>query len=136
MRTDKIMSTDIHDMCRTFGVETGYRALMEELSKLFKRYAVDSRHMSLIADAATHKGVWESYNFTGIIARSSSPLFQMTFASSKKFLHQAVTRGVPDSLASISSAILVGEKPRVGTATASVAPDDRVVKGLLERAFS
>ena len=136
VRTDKIMSTDIHDMCRTFGVETGYRALMEELSKLFKRYAVDSRHMSLIADAATHKGVWESYNFTGIIARSSSPLFQMTFASSKKFLHQAVTRGVPDSLASISSAILVGEKPRVGTATASVAPDDRVVKGLLERAFS
>eukprot|EP00388_Colpodella_angusta_P011479 GDKJ01029362.1.p1 GENE.GDKJ01029362.1~~GDKJ01029362.1.p1 ORF type:complete len:562 (-),score=82.49 GDKJ01029362.1:163-1809(-) len=136
IRSDKMMSTDIHDMCVTFGVETGYRALMEELSKLFKRYSVDSRHLSLIADSATHKGVWESFNFTGIIARSSSPLFQMTFASSKKFLHQAVTRGIPDSLASISSAVLIGEKPRVGTATANVMPDDRVVKSLIDRAFA
>eukprot|EP00656_Telonema_subtile_P026590 TRINITY_DN28570_c0_g1_i2.p1 TRINITY_DN28570_c0_g1~~TRINITY_DN28570_c0_g1_i2.p1 ORF type:complete len:533 (-),score=97.58 TRINITY_DN28570_c0_g1_i2:467-2065(-) len=136
IKIHRIMSTDINDMCESFGIEVGYATLFSELCKLFKRYAVDSRHLSLIADAATHRGVWENYNFTGIIARSSSPLFQMTFASSKKFLHTAVTRGVPDSLESISSAILVGEKPRVGTALVSIGHSDQAVNNMLEQAFA
>ncbi|KAG5482586.1 hypothetical protein CUR178_05729 [Leishmania enriettii] len=132
----KARSTDIRDMCNSFGVESGYKALFDELEKLFKRYAVDYHHLTLIADAATHRGVWENYNFTGVISHSASPLFQMTFASSKRFLHTALTRGVGDELNSISSAIMVGERPRVGTAMVSVGQDPQILRDVIEKNIS
>ncbi|EAN87332.1 DNA-directed RNA polymerase I largest subunit, putative, partial [Trypanosoma cruzi] len=128
-------STDIRDMANWFGVESAYRTLYDELSKLFKRYSVDHRHLTLIADAATHRGTWENFNFTGVISQSASPLFQMTFASSKRWLHTAVSRGLSDELQSISSAIMVGERPKVGTACVKLAPDAAVLRDVLEHTF-
>ncbi|RNF27472.1 putative DNA-directed rna polymerase I largest subunit [Trypanosoma conorhini] len=128
-------STDIRDMANWLGVESAYRALYDELSKLFKRYSVDHRHLTLIADAATHRGMWENFNFTGVISQSASPLFQMTFASSRRWLHTAVSRGLSDELQSISSAIMVGERPRVGTACVRVTPDAAVLRDVLEHSF-
>jgi len=130
----KARSTDIRDMCTAMGIESGYKSLLDELDKLFRRYAVDYHHLTLIADAATHRGTWENYNFTGVISRSASPLFQMTFASSKRFLHTAVTRGLGDELKSFSSAIMVGERPRVGTACANIEMDNSILRGVFERA--
>ncbi|PWU89895.1 putative DNA-directed rna polymerase I largest subunit [Trypanosoma cruzi] len=128
-------STDIRDMANWFGVESAYRTLYDELFKLFKRYSVDHRHLTLIADAATHRGTWENFNFTGVISQSASPLFQMTFASSKRWLHTAVSRGLSDELQSISSAIMVGERPKVGTACVKLAPDAAVLRDVLEHTF-
>lgn len=133
IKINKALSTDIRDMAVTFGIEAAYRALFEELCKLFKRYAVDPRHLTLIADTATHRGEWENYNHTGLVARSSSPLFQMTFASSKRFLTTAVTRGVADDLKSLSAAIMVGERPRVGTATVGCFLDPSILGEVRER---
>ncbi|KAG5482062.1 hypothetical protein LSCM1_05778 [Leishmania martiniquensis] len=133
IKVRKARSTDIRDMCNSFGVESGYKALFDELEKLFKRYSVDYHHLTLIADAATHRGVWENFNFTGVISHSASPLFQMTFASSKRFLHTALTRGVGDELHSISSAIMVGERPRVGTALVRVGQDPQILRDVMEK---
>ena len=133
IQLERAVSTDIRDLANTFGVENGYQGLVDELNKLFKRYAVDHRHLSLIADASMHRGIWENYNFTGVISRSSSPLFQMTFASAKRFLHSAVTRGVSDDLRSVSSCIMVGEKPRVGTANVHLYSLPSVVGDIVER---
>eukprot|EP00796_Vickermania_ingenoplastis_P007602 gene7602-5363_t len=132
----KARSTNIHHMVQTLGVESGYRALLDELTKLFKRYAVDYHHLTLIADAATNRGRWESFNFTGIISHSASPLFQMTFASSKRFLHTAVTRGVGDDLRSFSAAIMTGQRPRVGTACTKVLQNPAMLQDIMERQFS
>lgn len=136
IKTRKARSTDIHDACRSLGIESGYRCLYDELDKLFRRYAVDYHHLTLIADAATHRGRWENFNFTGVISQSASPLFQMTFASSKRFLHTALTRGIGDELTSISAAIMVGERPKVGTACVKVAQDPRVLRDVVERTFA
>lgn len=133
IKIHRARSTDIHHMVHTLGVESGYQSLLDELTKLFKRYAVDYHHLTLIADAATHRGKWENYNFTGIIAHSTSPLFQMTFASSKRFLHTAVTRGVGDDLKSFSASILTGEKPRVGTACVKVRQNPAILQDIVER---
>lgn len=136
IKVRKARSTDIGDMCTSFGVESGYKSLFDELDKLFKRYSVDYHHLTLIADAATHRGVWENFNFTGVISHSASPLFQMTFASSKRFLHTALTRGVGDELSSISSAIMVGARPRVGTACVKVGQDPQMLRDVIEKNLS
>lgn len=128
----KAHSTNIHHMVHSLGVESGYGSLLAELTQLFKRYAVDYHHLSLIADAATNRGRWENFNFTGVISRSSSPLFQMTFASSKKFLHTTVTRGIRDDLQSFSASIMVGERPRVGTACVRLVQDYSMLQDIVE----
>eukprot|EP00672_Neobodo_designis_P027010 CAMPEP_0174829356 /NCGR_PEP_ID=MMETSP1114-20130205/1887_1 /TAXON_ID=312471 /ORGANISM="Neobodo designis, Strain CCAP 1951/1" /LENGTH=1720 /DNA_ID=CAMNT_0016063101 /DNA_START=30 /DNA_END=5189 /DNA_ORIENTATION=+ len=122
-----ITSTDVRDIAETFGIEAAYDFLSKELVKLFKRHSVDARHCSLIADVATFRGIWHAFNFNGMIAHSSSPLFQMTFASSRKFLERAISRGVPDDLNSFSAAIMVGERPHVGTGTVGLSVDADVI---------
>lgn len=126
-------STDYQDVGRTLGVEACYHGLQRELQKLFSRYSVDDHHLTLIADAATHRGKWDRFNFTGVISHAPAPIFQMTVASSKNFLHKTITRGVPDNLSSVSSAIVVGERPRVGTATVSLRIDAAALPDVFER---
>jgi DNA-directed RNA polymerase I subunit RPA1 len=126
-------STNYHDVANSLGIEAAYVALSKELGKLFSRYSVDEHHMSLMADNATRRGRWESYNFTGLIAHDPSPIFQMTFGSSSRFLHTAISRGIPDTLTSLSSAIVVGEKPRVGTACVDVQLHPAVLGEVVER---
>nr|CCC92265.1 putative DNA-directed rna polymerase I largest subunit [Trypanosoma congolense IL3000] len=135
IQLDRAFSTDVRDMGNYFGIESAYKALYQELQKLFRRYSVDRRHLMLISDAATHRGRWENYNFTGVVSQSASPLFQMTFASSARWLHMAVSRGMPDDLQSLSSAIMVGERPRVGTAFVRVIANNEVLRDVLERDF-
>lgn len=134
---DEMRSTNIHHMVQSYGVESGYLCLLEELTKLFKRYAVDYHHLTLISDAATNRGKWENFNFTGIISHSTSPLFQMSFASSKRFLHTAVTKGVGDELRSLSASIIAGERPHVGTAYVKLIHEDphTLVSDVIERTF-
>jgi DNA-directed RNA polymerase I subunit RPA1 len=117
---NKVTSTDFRDVLETFGVEAAYRGLIEELAVLFKAYSVDGRHLTLMADAAMQHGGWRAFNFNGVVARSGSPLFQMTFASSTRFLKTAISRGVPDLLDSVSAAVMMGERPKVGTATVHI----------------
>lgn len=123
LAVDKLTSSDFRDVLRTYGVEAAYQALFEELQTLFKQYAVDSRHLSLVCDVATHHGLWKPFRFSGVAALSSSPLYQMTVAASGKFLRQALARGVTDSLGTVSSSIMTGERPLVGTAAACVSRD-------------
>ena len=132
IRVDRATSTDIRDIEAVLGIEAANAALKKEFVNLFSKYDVDPRHLSLAADAATRSGRWVAFNFTGIIKESSSPLFQMTFASSRRFLHTAITRGVPDNLKSLSAAIMVGEAPAVGTATVKA----EVLPSVLFRPFA
>lgn len=56
---------------------------------------VDPRHLSLVADYMCYEGVYKPLNRFGIQS-NSSPLQQMTFETSYKFLKQATMLGMDD----------------------------------------
>lgn len=56
---------------------------------------VDPRHLSLVADYMCFEGVYKPLNRFGIQS-NSSPLQQMTFETSYKFLKQAAILGMGD----------------------------------------
>lgn len=116
----KMTSSDFRDVLHFYGVEAAYQALFTELKELFKQYAVDSRHLSLVCDTATHHGSWKAFRFSGVAAMSASPLYQMTVAASSKFLRSAVSRGITDALGTVSASIMMGDRPKVGTGVAHV----------------
>lgn len=66
--------------------------LSQLLSPVFLGIVVDPRHLSLVADYMCFEGVYKPLNRFGIQS-SSSPLQQMTFETSYKFLKEATMMG-------------------------------------------
>lgn len=75
---------------------------------------VDPRHLLLIADYMTFDGSFKPLSRSGIES-SASPLQQMSFESTLKFLKSAIVKSQLDSLNSPSSRLMVGQPCKSGT---------------------
>lgn len=111
-------------MANTYGIEVALRVIEKEIKDVFAVYGkslftkaefisrilcetynsllllslcagieVDPRHLSLVADYMCFEGVYKPLNRFGIQS-NSSPLQQMTFETSYKFLKQATMLGM------------------------------------------
>ncbi|TST60384.1 DNA-directed RNA polymerase I subunit RPA1 [Bagarius yarrelli] len=97
---NRLYSNEIHAMANTYGIEVALRVIEKEIKDVFAVYGieVDPRHLSLVADYMCFEGVYKPLNRFGIQS-NSSPLQQMTFETSYKFLKQAtmlVSNEVPE----------------------------------------
>lgn len=75
---------------------------------------VDPRHLLLIADYMTYDGSYQPLNRTGMDG-GNSPLQQMSFESSLRFLKNAVLNTRTDKLSSPSACIMTGQPVCCGT---------------------
>lgn len=112
-------------MANTYGIEVALRVIEKEIKDVFAVYGkslctklcllwllcmtcssllllsvctgieVDPRHLSLVADYMCFEGMYKPLNRFGIQS-NSSPLQQMTFETSYKFLKQATMLGMDD----------------------------------------
>lgn len=112
----RLYSNDIHAMANTYGIEAALRVIEKEIKDVFAVYGieVDPRHLSLVADYMCFEGVYKPLNRLGMQS-NSSPLQQMTFETSYKFLKQAIMMGAHDELRSPSACIVVGKVVKGGT---------------------
>lgn len=77
----------------THTIKMQTKRLSEPLTfSLFSGIEVDPRHLSLVADYMCFEGVYKPLN-RHAIRSNSSPLQQMTFETSYKFLKQATMLG-------------------------------------------
>uniref|UniRef100_A0A803XWU7 DNA-directed RNA polymerase I subunit RPA1 n=1 Tax=Meleagris gallopavo TaxID=9103 RepID=A0A803XWU7_MELGA len=113
---NRLYSNDIHAMARNYGIESALRVLIKEIKDVFAVYGivVDPRHLSLVADYMCFEGVYKPMNRFGIQS-SSSPLQQMTFETSYKFLKEATMMGAYDELRSPSACLVLGKVVKGGT---------------------
>ncbi|XP_006028713.1 DNA-directed RNA polymerase I subunit RPA1 [Alligator sinensis] len=112
----RLYSNDIHAMAKTYGIEAALRVIEKEIKDVFAVYGivVNPRHLSLVADYMCFEGVYKALNRYGIQS-SSSPLQQMTFETSYKFLKEATMMGAHDELRSPSACLVVGKVVKGGT---------------------
>ncbi|XP_064200211.1 DNA-directed RNA polymerase I subunit RPA1 [Anguilla rostrata] len=113
---NRLYSNEIHAMANTYGIEVALRVIEKEIKDVFAVYGieVDPRHLSLVADYMTFEGMYKPLNRFAIQS-NSSPLQQMTFETSYKFLKQATMLGSHDSLQSPSARLVVGKVVKGGT---------------------
>uniref|UniRef100_A0A8C3Q0Y6 DNA-directed RNA polymerase subunit n=1 Tax=Chrysolophus pictus TaxID=9089 RepID=A0A8C3Q0Y6_CHRPC len=113
---NRLYSNDIHAMAKNYGIESALRVLIKEIKDVFAVYGivVDPRHLSLVADYMCFEGVYKPMNRFGIQS-SSSPLQQMTFETSYKFLKEATMMGAYDELRSPSACLVLGKVVKGGT---------------------
>ncbi|XP_073710148.1 DNA-directed RNA polymerase I subunit RPA1 [Misgurnus anguillicaudatus] len=116
LNLNRLYSNEIHAMANTYGIEVAQRVIEKEIKDVFAVYGieVDPRHLSLVADYMCFEGVYKPLNRFGIQS-NSSPLQQMTFETSFKFLKQATMLGSYDQLSSPSACLVVGKVVKGGT---------------------
>ncbi|NXW88671.1 RPA1 polymerase, partial [Alopecoenas beccarii] len=113
---NRLYSNDIHAMAKNYGIESALRVIIKEIKDVFAVYGivVDPRHLSLVADYMCFEGFYKPLNRFGIQS-NSSPLQQMTFETSYKFLKEATMMGAYDELRSPSACLVVGKVVKGGT---------------------
>ncbi|XP_076595923.1 DNA-directed RNA polymerase I subunit RPA1 [Chaetodon auriga] len=113
---NRLYSNEVHAMANTYGIEVALKVIEKEIKDVFAVYGieVDPRHLSLVADYMCFEGVYKPLN-RHAIRSNSSPLQQMTFETSYKFLKQATMLGSHDQLASPSACLVVGKVVKGGT---------------------
>ncbi|XP_037531337.1 DNA-directed RNA polymerase I subunit RPA1 [Nematolebias whitei] len=113
---NRLYSNEVHAMANTYGIEVALKVIEKEIKDVFAVYGieVDPRHLSLVADYMCFEGAYKPLN-RHAIQSNSSPLQQMTFETSYKFLKQATMLGSHDQLVSPSACLVVGKVVRGGT---------------------
>uniref|UniRef100_A0A3P8TDS0 DNA-directed RNA polymerase subunit n=1 Tax=Amphiprion percula TaxID=161767 RepID=A0A3P8TDS0_AMPPE len=113
---NRLYSNEVHAMAKTYGIEVALKVIEKEIKDVFAVYGieVDPRHLSLVADYMCFEGVYKPLN-RHAIGSNSSPLQQMTFETSYKFLKQATMLGSHDQLVSPSACLVVGKVVKGGT---------------------
>uniref|UniRef100_A0A8C5CUM9 DNA-directed RNA polymerase subunit n=1 Tax=Gadus morhua TaxID=8049 RepID=A0A8C5CUM9_GADMO len=113
---NRLYSNEVHAMANTYGIEVALRVIEKEIRDVFAVYGieVDPRHLSLVADYMCFEGVYKPFNRFAIRS-NSSPLQQMTFETSYKFLKDATLMGAHDELQSPSACLITGKVVRGGT---------------------
>ncbi|XP_073342711.1 DNA-directed RNA polymerase I subunit RPA1 [Pagrus major] len=113
---NRLYSNEVHAMAKTYGIEVALKVIEKEIKDVFAVYGieVDPRHLSLVADYMCFEGVYKPLN-RHAIRSNSSPLQQMTFETSYKFLKQATMLGSHDELVSPSACLVVGKVVKGGT---------------------
>ncbi|XP_077434020.1 DNA-directed RNA polymerase I subunit RPA1 isoform X1 [Vanacampus margaritifer] len=113
---NRLYSNEVHAMANTYGIEVALKVIEKEIKDVFAVYGieVDPRHLSVVADYMCFEGVYKPLN-RHAIRSNSSPLQQMTFETSYKFLKQATMLGSCDQLVSPSACLVVGKVVKGGT---------------------
>lgn len=120
----RLYTNDIWRMQKQYGVEAGRANLVGEVRSVFKMYGIEVnyRHLSLIGDFMTLNGEYRAFNRIGM-EESSSPFLKMSFETTMKYLVGCCLTKDRDDMSTPSSALVLGQVPRVGTGIFDVIHD-------------
>jgi DNA-directed RNA polymerase I subunit RPA1 len=130
----RLYSNDIHGIANTYGIEAAARVVVKEVQNVFKVYGivVDPRHLLLIADYMTYDGKFKPLSRIGM-SSSASPLQQMSFETSLKFLCEATVMAKEEHLSNPSGRLMVGQPSKGGTGSFQLINDNNYLfKKMLE----
>ncbi len=110
-------SNNIHEVREVLGIEAARYLIVEELYKAYMSsdLLVDKRHLALVADAMTARGVIMPIGRTGIAGKKGSVLARAAFEETNKHLVEASIWNEVDHLNGIVDNLIVGLPIKAGT---------------------
>ncbi len=113
--SNRTLSNDIHEINEIFGIEATRNLIMRELLKT-PDYEGFYRHISLLGDIMTHRGVIMPIERHGINRSvERGPIAKATFEESTEILVKASTFAEKDKMGGVSANVMFGQLPKVGT---------------------
>ena len=116
-------------MKQRYGIEACRANIVKEIRSVFDAYgiSVDYRHLSLIGDFITYNGDYRAFNRIGM-EESSSPFLKMSYETTMKYLIASSTAQDTDWMTSPSSALVLGQAPKLGTNAFDLIHDTTIVR--------
>ena len=127
----RTISNDIHEINNTFGIEAAREALIEMMEELFEEY-INLRHIGLLCDIMTNKGILTPINRQGINIGDTGPLGKCSFEDTTDQLIKAGIYGDIDHLQGVSSNIMLGQLIHSGTGMCDILLDEQKLIESLE----
>jgi DNA-directed RNA polymerase beta' subunit len=113
--SNRTLSNDIHEINEIFGIEATRSIIIQELMKM-DDYEVNYRHLSLLGDIMTHRGIIMPIERHGINRSGErGAIAKATFEESTEILVKASTFAEKDKMGGVSANIMFGQLPKVGT---------------------
>jgi DNA-directed RNA polymerase subunit A" len=109
---------NIHEIFSNLGVEAAREAIIEETMNTLEEQGLDDvnvRHLMLVADIMTNRGVIESIGRHGISGSKESVLARAAFEVTVSHLLDAAIHGEIDDLNGVTENVIVGKPIKLGT---------------------
>ena len=113
----KTVSNDILEIYELFGIEAAREAFIREITDLisFDGTYVNYRHISLLADIMTTRGIIMSIDRHGINKSDRGPLAKCSFEETPDIISKAAVFGELDKVRGVSANIMMGQEVYCGT---------------------
>ena len=120
------ISNDIIEIYELFGIEAAREVLMYEITDVVEHAGeyINSRHIEILCDTMTCKGILTSINRQGINRGDIGPLARCSFENTTDQLIKAGIFAEKDNLSGVSSNIMMGQTIRSGTGFCNVLLDE------------
>ena len=112
----QLYCNNIQKMASYYGIEAARVVLIKEIQNVFAAYGitVNYRHLSLLADYMTYRGVYSAFNRFSLTS-CPSPFQKMSYETTMNFLRYACSYGQSDPIESPSARLVIGRPVRIGT---------------------
>ena len=127
------ISNDIIETYDIFGIEAARELLIDEITDVVDHAGeyINSRHIEILCDTMTCKGVLTSINRQGINRGDVGPLAKCSFEDTTDQLIKAGIFSEKDNLSGVSSNIMMGQTINSGTGFCKILLDeDNYIKNL------
>ncbi|MEM0097039.1 MAG: DNA-directed RNA polymerase subunit A' [Conexivisphaerales archaeon] len=115
--TSRTISNNIYEVANVLGIEAARNVLIKEISGVLTEQGleVDYRHIALIADIMTSRGIILPVGRHGIVGYKTSILAKAAFEITVPTLAGAASKGLSDDLLGVTENVIVGSTIPIGT---------------------
>jgi DNA-directed RNA polymerase beta' subunit/intein/homing endonuclease len=128
----RTISNDIREIYDTLGIEAARNALYNELVNVTSEGSMNYRHLSLLIDTMTYKGVLMSIDRHGINRGDSQVLSRCSFEETSLVLMNASIFAEYDDVNGVSGNVMLGQKPPCGTGDVHIFLDEEHMMELIK----
>ena len=120
------ISNDIVEIYNLLGVEAAREAIINEITELIEDSGayINYRHIALLADTITNKGILMSIDRHGINKSDIGPLGKCSFEETPDILIKAAIFGEIDNCNGVSANIMMGQEVKCGTGFTDILFDE------------
>jgi DNA-directed RNA polymerase II subunit RPB1 len=111
----KVLTNDIWEVYRVFGIEATRNVLLIEFKKIIANSFIFNCHIDNLCDAMTHTGKITSVSRYGIDKDEAGPLTTASFEEPFKCLLNAGVNQKIEEIEGVSSCVITGQFSKIGT---------------------
>lgn len=124
--TTRTFCNQIHTMAEIYGIEAARSIILNEIKEVFEfnDAYVNLRHIMLLVDVMTYRGITMSIDRHGINKTENGPLAKCSFEESTDVIAKTAIFGGMDPMFGVSANIMMGQEVPIGTGAVELIFDE------------